>query len=92
MQNNSSEIIVQYLFDFHNYTLQYTSVNIKKIKQNVEDGYHQKGRAKRSGKNYRKNKQIILFIQLWRNQNLSLGGCICLETTVKFSGRNQKKK
>lgn len=23
---------------------------------------------------------------------ISLGGCICLETTVKFSGRNQKKK
>lgn len=33
---------MQYLFDFHNYTLQYTSVNIKKIKQNVEDGYHQR--------------------------------------------------
>lgn len=48
--------VVQYLFNFQNYTLQYTSVNIKKIKQNVEDGYHQKGRAKRSGKNYRKNK------------------------------------
>lgn len=47
---------MQYLFNFQNYTLQYTSVNIKKIKQNVEDGYHQKGRAKQSGKNYRKNK------------------------------------
>lgn len=48
--------VVQYLFNFQNYTLQYTSVNIKKIKQNVEDGYLQKGRAKRSGKNYKKNK------------------------------------